>query len=117
MLYSHLQFSLEIDDGSKILPFLMCQENYTFLPGDMAAVYIRERKLREIKLLDFQTPVINSYIIGKKSKKTCGAGFFLLQMAKIYDKIIKYKLHTIISEKENGLWVKSKEQKCFVTWL
>lgn len=77
MLYSHHQFLLEIDDGSKILPFLMCQENYTFLPGDMAAVYIRERKLREIKLLDFQTPVINSYIIGKKSKKNLWVGVFL----------------------------------------
>lgn len=62
------QFSLEIDDCQKIIPFLLGQKNYTFLPEDMAAPYLEEQKLRIVPLLDFQTPVINSYIIGKKSK-------------------------------------------------
>ncbi|MBR3645155.1 MAG: LysR family transcriptional regulator [Lachnospiraceae bacterium] len=62
------QFSLEIDDCSKIIPFLIDQCNYTFLPEDMAQTYIDKKILRSIPLVDFNTPVINSYIIGKKSK-------------------------------------------------
>ncbi len=62
------QFALEIDDCSKIIPFLLNQQNYTFLPEDMAAPYIESKQLRLIPLKDFQTPVINSYIIGKKAK-------------------------------------------------
>lgn len=61
-------FSIEIDDCSKMIPFLIGQNNYTFLPEDMAAPYIQDKQLRAIPLADFQTPVINSYIIGKKAK-------------------------------------------------
>ncbi len=61
------QFELEIDDCMKIVPFLLHQEAYTFLPKDMAKPYIERGELREIPLLDFRTPVINSYIICKKS--------------------------------------------------
>ena len=63
------QFSLEIDDCAKIIPFLLGQENYTFLPWDMAKSYIESGKLRNIPLIDFKTPMINSYIIGKKEKQ------------------------------------------------
>ncbi|MBO4336864.1 MAG: LysR family transcriptional regulator [Lachnospiraceae bacterium] len=63
------QFELEIDDCMKIMPYLLGKDNYTFLPKDMADPYIREKKLRQIPLLDFDTPVINSYIICKESKK------------------------------------------------
>ena len=62
------QFELEIDDCMKIVPYLLGQQNYTFLPQDMADAYIREGKLREVKLLDFRTPVINSYVIFRKNK-------------------------------------------------
>lgn len=82
------QFSLEIDDCSKIIPFLIGQQNYTFLPKDTAASYIKEKKLREVELLDFQTPVINSYIIGKKAKETYGRACLLLQMPITYDKLL-----------------------------
>ena len=61
-------FSVEIDDCSKIIPFLIGQNNYTFFPEDMAAPYIQDKQLRAIPLADFQTPVINSYNIGKKAK-------------------------------------------------
>lgn len=63
------QFPLEIDDCAKIIPFLLGQENYTFLPWDMAKSYIESGKLRNIPLIDFKTPMINSYIIGKKEKQ------------------------------------------------
>ncbi len=61
------QFKLEIDDCMKIVPFLIGQDNYTFLPNDMAEHYISRKELREIPLLDFDPPVINSYIIYKNS--------------------------------------------------
>ena len=63
------QFELEIDDCMKIVPFLMGKDNYTFLPKDMADTYIENKKLREIKLIDFDTPVINSYMIYKEPMK------------------------------------------------
>ena len=61
------QFELEIDDCMKIVPYLLGKDNYTFLPKDMADTYIKEKKLREIPLIDFDTPIINSYIIYKDS--------------------------------------------------
>jgi LysR family transcriptional repressor of citA len=63
------QFELEIDDCMKIVPYLMDQDNYTFLPKDMAEPYIKEKKLRRVSLIDFNTPVINSYIIYRKPLK------------------------------------------------
>ena len=62
------QFSLEIDDCSKIIPFILLGECYTFLPHDMAKPYIKDKTLRQVKLIDLEPPVINSYIICKKSK-------------------------------------------------
>ncbi len=61
------QFELEIDDCMKIVPFLLDQDNYTFLPKDMAEHHLEKGRLREVPLIDFSTPVINSYIIYKKS--------------------------------------------------
>ena len=63
------QFELEIDDCMKIVPYLIGKDNYTFLPKEMADTYIREKKLREVKLIDFNTPIINSYKVYKESKK------------------------------------------------
>lgn len=70
-------FSLEIDDCSKILPFLPGQNSYTFLPQDMAKPLLDAGKLRTIPLLDFQTPVINSYIIGNRAKQKLWEAIFL----------------------------------------
>ena len=70
------QFELEIDDCMKIVPYLLHQNNYTFLPKDMADHYIREKQLRRVRLIDFNTPVINSYIIYKKPlEKICTSIF------------------------------------------
>lgn len=62
------QFALEIDDCSKIIPFVLGQKSYTFLPENMAFPYIKSKQLRMIPLKDFQAPVINSYIICRKNK-------------------------------------------------
>lgn len=71
------QFALEIDDCSKIIPFLLGSNTYTFLPEDMAAPYIKEKKLQIIPLIDLNTPKINSYIIGNNSKKELWEKIFL----------------------------------------
>lgn len=71
------RFSLEIDDCSKIVPFLIGQNTYTFLPHDMATPYVKSKQLRTIPLLDFETPVINCYIIGNKSKMKLWKSIFL----------------------------------------
>lgn len=64
------QFELEIDDCMKIVPYLTDGRSYTFLPKDMADTYIEMGRLRAVDLLDFQTPVINSYIIFQKSRRS-----------------------------------------------
>lgn len=65
----HHQFSLEIDDCSKIIPFLIGEDTYTFLPEDMAKPFVENKSLQIISLTDLQTPVINSYIIFNSSRK------------------------------------------------
>ena len=62
------QFALEIDDCSKIIPFIFHSNNYTFLPSDTAIPYLEAKSLRSVELLDLEPPVINSYMICKKSK-------------------------------------------------
>ena len=71
------QFSLEIDDCSKIIPFLLGSESYTFLPADTARPFLEAGKLRVIPLLDLETPVINSYMICKNSKRELCQSIFM----------------------------------------
>ncbi len=70
------QFELEIDDCMKIVPFLLHQENYTFLPQHMAEPYLADGRLREIPLLDCSTPVINSYIVCRHAAEEMCAQVF-----------------------------------------
>lgn len=69
------QFSLEIDDCSKIIPFLLGSESYTFLPADTARPFLETGKLRVIPLLDLETPIINSYMICKTVSRNCASRF------------------------------------------
>ncbi len=65
----YYQFSLEIDDCSTVIPFLLGQSNYSFLPKQIVEPYLKNGSLREIPLLDFDTPTINSYVIANLNKK------------------------------------------------
>ena len=71
------QFALEIDDCSKIIPFLINSNHYTFLPKDMAEPFVTDKKLQIIPLLDLQTPMINSYIIGNTTKRELWEQIFI----------------------------------------
>jgi len=68
---------IEIDDCSKIIPFLINSNNYTFLPEDMAEPFVTDKKLQIIPLLDLQTPMINSYIIGSTTKRELWEHIFI----------------------------------------
>ena len=57
------RFPMEIDDCTKVIPLIKDCGFYTFLPSALAKPLIKSKELREVKLKDFETPVINSYLI------------------------------------------------------
>lgn len=59
----HYQFGFEIDNSTKLIPYLVAFDGISFVPESLAAPYISEGKLKSIKLLDFEAPKINSYKI------------------------------------------------------
>lgn len=63
----YYQFVFEIDNSTKLLPYLFHSDGCSFLSETMVKEYIEDGSLREIPLLDFQVPVVNSYCV-KKSK-------------------------------------------------
>lgn len=57
----HYQFGFEIDNSTKLIPYLITFDGISFVPESLAAPYIEQEKLRRIALLDFEAPRINSY--------------------------------------------------------
>lgn len=57
----HYQFGFEIDNSTKLIPYLITFRGISFVPESLAAPYMEEKKLRRIELLDFAAPRINSY--------------------------------------------------------
>ncbi len=57
------QFSFEIDNSIKLIPYLFNGQGYSFLPKKLVEEYIEQKKLREIPLIDFKSPKIISYRI------------------------------------------------------
>ncbi|KNZ41836.1 LysR family transcriptional regulator [Acetobacterium bakii] len=57
----HHQFTFEIDNSSKIIPFLLDGRSYSFLPLSLISQYLDSRALIAIPLVDFKTPTIKSY--------------------------------------------------------
>lgn len=62
----HYQFGFEIDNSTKLIPYLIAFDGISFVPESLAAPYIAEKKLRRIELLDFEAPRINSYKIERE---------------------------------------------------
>lgn len=71
----HHQFKLEIDNSTKLIPYLKGRNSYSFLPDKMVDTYIHSKELRMIPLLDFQTPVITSYCIGNTASRKLWSQF------------------------------------------
>lgn len=61
----HFQFGFEIDNSTKLIPYLLQSDGISFLPESLAAPYLKDKKLRIIPLLDFAPPKIQSYRICK----------------------------------------------------
>ena len=57
----HHQFKFEIDNSSKLIPFLLDGIGYSFLPRSLISPYLADHSLISIPLLDFNTPTIKSY--------------------------------------------------------
>lgn len=63
---AYQQFSFEIDNSVKMIPFLLAGEGYSFLPENIVEIYVMERKLRMIPLIEFETPEIISYCVKRR---------------------------------------------------
>lgn len=61
----HFLFRLEIDNSTKLIPYLLDFGGISFLPEGLAKPYIENRALARIPLLDFETPKISCYKIQK----------------------------------------------------
>lgn len=57
----HFQFGFEIDNSTKLIPYLLEFDGISFIPQSIAAPYLQNGKLQSIKLLDFDAPKINCY--------------------------------------------------------
>ncbi len=59
------QFGFEIDNSTKLIPYLLTFDGISFVPESIAAPYLSTKQLKEIPLLDFEAPKINCYRITK----------------------------------------------------
>ena len=63
---NHL-FRLEVDNSSKLLPYLENGLGYSFLPYKLVKDKLEDGSLEEVKLKDFTAPNITTYLIYKNS--------------------------------------------------
>lgn len=66
---AHHQFSFEIDNSTKLIPYLLKGIGCTFLPKKMAAPYMARNELRVVRLIDLKTPIIKSYCTFRSSER------------------------------------------------
>lgn len=59
----HHRFPLEIDNSTKLPPYVAAGIGYTFLPRSLIEDDLARHRLREIPLLDFEPPKVDSYYI------------------------------------------------------
>ncbi len=60
-------FRLDVDNSSKLLPYLENGIGYSFLPYKMVQDKLENGVLEEVKLLDFTTPNITTYLIYRQN--------------------------------------------------
>lgn len=59
----HYQFGFEIDNSTKLIPYLLESDGISFIPESLAAPFLETEQLKSIPLLDFEAPKINCYKI------------------------------------------------------
>ncbi len=62
------QFSFEIDNSTKMIPYLIYESGYSFLPQNLVETYIETKRLRAIPVKDLETAEIISYCIRKQKE-------------------------------------------------
>lgn len=65
----YYQFRFEIDNSTKIVPYLLAVGGMSFLPERLAKPYIQAGQLKTIELIDFEAPKINCYQIFRKEEQ------------------------------------------------
>lgn len=65
----HYQFGFEIDNSTKLIPYLIAFDGISFVPESLAGPYIARKELRSIALIDFEAPKINCYKISRTSQE------------------------------------------------
>lgn len=65
----YYQFRFEIDNSTKLVPYLLAVGGISFLPERLAKPYIQAGQLKTIQLIDFEAPKINCYEIFRKEKQ------------------------------------------------
>ncbi len=64
----YYQFSFEIDNSTKLIPYLLDGIGYSFLPTSLVSSYLLNGSLISIPLLDFEPPIIQCYRTHKVEK-------------------------------------------------
>ena len=59
----HYQFGFEINNATKLIPYLLVSSGISFLPESIAEPYLISNQLRVIPLIDFDSPKLNCYKI------------------------------------------------------
>ena len=60
-------FRLDVDNSSKLLPYLENGLGYSFLPYKLVKDKLENGDLEEVKLKDFTAPKITTYLIYRQS--------------------------------------------------
>ena len=60
-------FRLEVDNSSKLLPYLEQGLGYSFMPYKMVERYIQDGTFEEVPLKDFASPYIKTYLIYRQN--------------------------------------------------
>lgn len=81
------QFAFEIDNSTKLVPYLLEGMGYSFLPQSLVSSYLESGALRSIPLLDFETPKINSYCICRKHQVALRNDFMKLNPLKVTHRV------------------------------
>jgi LysR family transcriptional repressor of citA len=77
----HHPFTFEIDNSSKLIPYLLDGFGYSFLPKSLIARYLDDGSLISIPLLDFETPTIKSYCSYKNEQTPALSGILALMQS------------------------------------
>lgn len=59
----HYEFGFEIDNSTKLIPYLLDFDSISFIPESMAKPYLQTGELKSVQLKDFDAPKINCYKI------------------------------------------------------